>query len=576
MISVGAHTNARNGRSSVRVRGFGLTRYADGSLPRGHTLLLLGLSLPVSLVAVDNLLLQIVSGMDVIWKELSDNNPDCRRLLLYNETDPGTGATFAVRCNATIGVTSEDNFRNDAMYLVEGVLPANYTLEAVEIDWSFLEPLEEEERDHLLRGIASIQTIKEILVRGGTEDDSRLDIRSILLIPEFASNLKHFSVEVAELAVQDSVDLELLACHLRRCHKLESIHLRGMISMDESTPLDCNILLASLATLPPLRVLHLSQKDGQRKPLTASTLRQVCRLPRLASLSLMNMGLTDKHCSIFLKSLKTTETLHSLVLVDNPGITETGNEILLELLRHNRSIFNSTFGTDSDTKYRVEQLSLLHMNRCGRKIARAPANLKNWTSYIARINETVPEELELDAIFAAVKENPEFFQTGHEADLLEADQEVQEIPPSIPSIAAAMSVESILDMEGKLLEMRRLDIDLLERERVLRQREDAVAQQLRTIQEFEHRARQERQAEEAKKEEMLRDATPPAENDILSLCSGSELKNDESLTIGPSSTTAWETLSLLEQHTNETLQIFRDECWSFSSIGAIFRVEPIS
>ena len=76
--------------------------------------------------------------MDVIWKELSENNPECRRLLLYSETDPGTGATFAVRCNATIGVTSEDNFTNDAMYLVEGVLPTNRTLEAIEIDWSFL------------------------------------------------------------------------------------------------------------------------------------------------------------------------------------------------------------------------------------------------------------------------------------------------------------------------------------------------------------------------------------------------------------------------------------------------------
>ena len=493
---------------------------------------------------------------------------------MYSETDPGTGATFAVRCNATIGVTSEDNFRNDAMYLVEGVLPTNHTLEAIEIDWSFLEPLEEEERDHLLRGIASIQTIKEILIRGGADDESRLDVRSILLIPEFASNLTDFSVEVAELAVQDAVDLELLACHLRRCHKLESIHLRGMLSTDESTPLDCNILLSSLATLPSLRVVHLSQKDGQRKPLSTSTLRQVCRLPRLASLSLMNMGLTDKHCSTFLKSLKTTETLHSLVLVDNPGITEAGNEVLLDLLRHNRSIFNSTFGTDSDTKYRVEQLSLLHMNRCGRKIARAPANLKNWTSYIARINETVPEELELDALFAAVKENPEFFQTGHEADLLEQDEEEQ-VDVSIPAVAAAMSVEGILDLEGKLFEMRRLEIDLVERERVLRQREDAVAQQLRSIQELEQRSRQEKQAEQVKTKEMLEDSAP-VEHDILSLCSGSELKNDETLTTAASSMAAWETLSQIEQHTNETLQLFRDECWNFASIGAIFRVESMS
>eukprot|EP00977_Amphora_coffeiformis_P017192 scaffold5515_cov159-Amphora_coffeaeformis.AAC.2 len=501
--------------------------------------------------------------MDVIWKELSDNNRECRRLLLYSETDPGTGATFAVRCNATIGVTSEDNFRNDAMYLVEGVLPMNHTLEAIEIDWTFLQPLEEEERDHLLRGIASIQTIKEILIRGGTDDESRLDVRSILLVPEFATNITDFSVEVSELGVQDAVDLELLACHLRRCHKLESIHLRGMLSMDESSPLDCNILLASLATLPSLRVVHLSQKDGKRKSLTSSTLRQVCRLPRLTSLSLMNMGLTDKHCSTFLKCLKSAEVLHSLVLVDNPGITEEGNQVLLELLRHNRSIFNSTFGTDSDTKYRVEQLSLLHMNRCGRKIARAPANLRNWTSYVARINETVPEELELDALFAAVKENPEFFLSGHEADLLGADSaEEDQITAPIPAPAPAISVESVLDLEGKLVEMRRLEIHLVERERLLRQRENAVAQQLRTIQELEReqRARQEkRQAEQIVEDKEMLEHDSPVEHDILSLCSGSELKNNESMTM-TSSMAAWKTLSQIEQHTNETLQLTFPDC----------------
>ena len=349
--------------------------------------------------------------------------------------------------------------------------------------------------------------------------------------------------------------------------------------MDESSPLDCNILLASLATLPSLRVIHLSQKDGERKPLTTSTLRQVCRLPRLTSLSLMNMGLTDKHCSVFLKCLKSTEILHSLVLVDNPGITEEGNEVLLDLLRHNRSIFNSTFGTDSDTKYRVEQLSLLHMNRCGRKIARAPANLKNWTSYIARINETVPEELELDALFAAVKENPEFFQTGHEADFLDADEEEEGaviISASSPAIATAISLENILDLEGKLMELRHLEIHLMERERLLRQRENAVAQQLRTIQEMEQRSRQERQQIEQikNKEEMSEQDDASATHDILSLCSGSEFKKKESMAI-TSSMAAWETLSQIEQHTNEALQVFRDECWNFSSFGAIFRVEPM-
>jgi hypothetical protein len=468
-------------------------------------------------------------------------------------------------------VTSEDNFTNDAMYLVEGVLPTNHTLRTVEIDWSFLEPLEEGERDRLLRGIASLQSIQEILIRGGADEESRLCIKSILIIPELATNIEHLSVEVSEIAVQDAVDLELLACRIRKCQRLQSLHLRGLLSDNETVPLDCNTLLTSLATLPTLNVIHVSQKDGQRKPVTSSTLRQVCRLPGLASLSLMNMGLTDSHCTIFLEEFKYTKTLHSLVLVDNPSISEDGNETLLELLRNNRSIYNSTFGTDSDTKFRVEQLSLLHMNRCGRRHVRSPANLNEWTKYVARINETVPEELELDALFTAVKENPEFFQGGYAAHLVEpVVPPLQETITVVPTVPPALPVDALIDnMEARLLQMRRMELDLQVRQQLLERREEALAQQLRTIQELEERVRQE------KEEEKIVEDKSSQPNDLLSLCSGSAAeKADGTLTTVPSSL-AWETLSQIEQQTNETLQMLRDECWGFSSLGSLFHAKAL-
>lgn len=532
----------------------GLERHRQVSLEDSLLLLLL--------TVIQKQVCREFGKMDVIWKELSDNNPECRRLLLYSETDPGTGATFAVRCNATIGVTSEDNFTNDAMYLVEGVLPTNHTLEAVEIDWSFLEPLEEEERDHLLRGVASIQSIKEILIRGGADDESRLDIKSILVIPELASELVQFSVEISELTVQDPVDLELLACHLRQSTKLESIHLRGLLSSNESKPLDCNILLRSLSTLPSLRVLHLSQKDGERQPVSNSTLRQVCRLPSMTSLSLMNMGLTDKHCTTFLESLKHTAILHSLVLVDNPGITETGNGILLDLLRQNRSIFNSTFGTDSDTEFRVAQLSLLHMNRCGRKVARSPANLTTWTSYMGRINETVPEELELGALFEAIKENPEFFIRGRGIEVEELKEEKGKTEEEVlapRTLSTALSGEGLLDLEEKALELRRVESSLAERERLLSQREDALTRQLQMIQGLERE-------KEKEQEHIVEDS---GHDD-------SDLKSNGTLVTVPSSLSAWDTFSHIEQQTNETLQLFRDECWTLSSLGSIFRTDSFN
>jgi hypothetical protein len=261
-------------------------------------------------------------------------------------------------------------------------------------------------------------------------------------------------------------------------------------------------LLHALATLPRLRVLHLSQKEDLNKPppaalpidpnfnttdaspssiqeqqqqqassnsnsctITCDALRAFCRavVKRLACLSLLNMGLHDAHCAVLQDELHHSSTLTSLILIDNPGITEIGNAKLLQLLQQNRSCFNSTFGTDSDTQYRAQQLTLLHLNRCGRmrymiaaadddedattavdigssnsttsrrrrRRRRRPVNRHHhqqqrqqqvqqqiqqrrpeqaWLQYLTKINETVPEELELDALYCAISENPDFIR----------------------------------------------------------------------------------------------------------------------------------------------------------------------
>ena len=123
--------------------------------------------------------------------------------------------------------------------------------------------------------------------------------------------------------------------------------------------------------------------------------------------------------------------------------------------------------------------------------------------------------------------------------------------------------------------MRRMELDLEERERLLYQRENAVAQQLRTIQEMEKQSRQQERENEKKKAKecsFVEQEPSLAQHDLLGLCSGSDLKQDATLATVPSSL-AWDTLSQIEQQTNETLQVFRDECWTFSSLGAIFRVD---
>lgn len=347
--------------------------------------------------------------MDVIWKHLSDNHHSCQRLLLYSQSDPGTGATFAVRCNALVGVTSEENFLNDALYLIEGVLPLNETLRAVEIEWSFLSHLAEDDRDNFIRGVASLKKLEEFSIRGIMSEDSRLRFRSLLQIPECARGLKHLAIELDEVHVEDPAEMGLAALLFLRCQHLESFHVRGLMPAPDKggVDFDCSILLSALGKIPTVHTIHISRNQDNPKTVNLSALRDLCALPNLQSLSLMNMGLTDKHCKIFKRFLFSSSQLHSLILVDNPSITEKGNKNLLRLLEKNRSIYNSTFGTDSETVHRTAQLVHLHLNRCGRAKVQAPTSLDHWLNYLARINETVPEELELDSLFISVQENPE-------------------------------------------------------------------------------------------------------------------------------------------------------------------------
>jgi hypothetical protein len=183
---------------------------------------------------------------------------------------------------------------------------------------------------------------------------------------------------------------------------------------------------------------------------------------------------------------------------------------------------------------------------------------------MGRINETVPEELELGALFEAIKENPEFFIRGRGVDcevelLKEETEEVDLAPQTLP---IALSGEGLVDLEEKTLELRRMESSLAEREHLLSQREDALARQLQMIQGLEREKANEKQQDQ----EQIVEAS-------IGRFADSDLKSTGTLVTVSSSSSAWETFSHLEQQTNETLQLFRDECWTLSSLGSIFRTE---
>jgi hypothetical protein len=104
-----------------------------------------------------------------------------------------------------------------------------------------------------------------------------------------------------------------------------------------------------------------------------------------------------------------------------------------------------------------------------------------------------------------------------------------------------------------------VESSLAERERLLSQREDALTRQLQMIQGLER--------EKEKEQEHIVEDSGHGDSD---------LKSNGTLVTVPSSLSAWDTFSHIEQQTNETLQLFRDECWTLSSLVSIFRTDSFN
>ena len=360
--------------------------------------------------------------MDILWKELSEHNSDYNDLKLFCETDPASSALYVLKSNHLIGLTYESNFTNDSRYLVEYVLPGNASLKTVDLDWGYLAMLEEDDRRDLMKSIGNIRTLEDLSIGGGIPNDSDVSLTRVTSILLRAHRLKNLSINVAKLRVNSEADLVIFARALSRCTSLESLTL-GALFFSSSFQGTLNPLFESLSMLENIRILSIAQAEtieheagmveGVRNVqvcFDAEAIEGLRSLNKMQCLSLFNLGLTDSHCQALENTLSSSTTLQSLVLLDNMQVTERGNEHLLRLVQKNRSLFSTIYGLDIESPCRMNQLRLLHMNRCGRAQMHLGADCEDFLNYVARINEIVPEDLELDALFHAILENPDVLQ----------------------------------------------------------------------------------------------------------------------------------------------------------------------
>jgi len=435
--------------------------------------------------------------MDLIWKALVENDPSFDRLRLFCKKDPASGALSVIQCNHITGITYEENFSYDFLYLVEAVLPENHSLKVVEIEWSYLEQLEEEEqRGELLYALGAIKSIEDVEIRGTSNDCSKIFLNRLQRLVEQTTQLKHLLVDVTEIVAAEQSEMDQFARVLMECHQLESLHLSPLTcSTDDEVGL-FDSLLRALSRLECLKTVHLSHTESSENEsddedeeeneqeeemasllVSHSALNEICHLAGLASLALINMDLQDSHCQVLEESVAESNSLQRLVLLDNDKITDEGNESLLRLLQKNRSIFASLYGIDTDSPHRFEQLKLLHMNRCGRGKMRGVhgASTKEWVEYVTMINETVPEEFDLDTLFAAVAENPEVVRLHGERTYHVQEIDSEGIVASEASIQQHQFSDESKSLElteeilkAKEMELMAFQSKLAEKERQLR------------------------------------------------------------------------------------------------------------
>lgn len=474
--------------------------------------------------------------MDPIWKVLAgDDDPSIDRLRLYCHPDPASGALAVISCNEQhlYGLTYKESFQQDSTYLCRAILPENRTLKSVEIDWAYLALLDEEQRLELLLSIGEIPSIQEVSIRGDPKSSHLSSSHFTALMWGAAKkSLRHFSAELGKLTFHDEEELEALAAALEDCQHLETIHITSIFcTRGKMKQFFLDKLLISLSKIPSLKTIHMSlgphTNEITSPSISPAALKTLCQHVKLTSLWLIHMGLDDAHCKVIEEYQTKSNTLHSLVMLYNPKIGSKGLQSLNNLLQGNRSVFNTIFGTDAESQHRKGQLVRLHLNRCGRKSMQEDnLTLEEWVNCLIRINETVPEELELDSLYETLREHPDYLDTRKEEDCssilpvdkrhqcgddcsIRDDPEFRDHPDYLDTrndeeCSSTLPVDTRhqcgnesatrddsglfpLTLEKRERQITTREQELVERERKLDQRERMLDQRNKQIRELEHR-----------------------------------------------------------------------------------------
>lgn len=315
-------------------------------------------------------------------------------------------------------------------------LKENTVVTTVDITWTFLRNVTEEDRGAILDTIGRLPNLEVITL----EVVGPTSILTVAL--QNAQHLKSLSVGKLRLATQD--DVMKLSQALSNCQRLESLSLSsirvlvqgdhvmgndGMVRFLETDNNNNNnhaatekIVLdplldamASLPTLEHIRLQHNLHGNKIQSP-SQQSLRSLCRAPR-KSLVFNSCGLVDEQCIAIadeLASHRASPFLSILVVTRNSQISPRGWCAFVNMLEANYTIVDFHSGEEGqenepspDQKLKMAYFQKLNMAGRGRLlIDSTKANLRDgWIDFLVKGRN------DLDLLFYALQTNPSLCHT---------------------------------------------------------------------------------------------------------------------------------------------------------------------
>ena len=362
--------------------------------------------------------------------ELDVNDESFRHLDL--SFDFINNAPFSSFLESSIDV-SKDEYASFLESLLIGLKRRNAFIRSVRFDWTFLRTLPFHYAEDLFKTIGDdLPALEDVSIESDTVSSVPNAFRFDRLLTQLlqrSSNLKYLKMDsMADFHFSCGDSFSMFSYSLPS--SIERLQLEN-ITIDAGTfgELSFDCLFQALALCSRLQVLYISVSSrpqrSQKRPLVSPEALGACiaNIQHLSSLSLLGLGLADKHC--FSLNTYTRNGLRSLDLGFSPCISNSGWQSMVTMLRRVHTIVElrgSEFSTSriEDWTRCALECELLQ-NILGRTLLTSRSSMAEWLEFVVAIQRYLPppnsQQLELcdharfNALYSSIRRNPLLCQT---------------------------------------------------------------------------------------------------------------------------------------------------------------------